>query len=112
MGKLSRNKGARWERAVARALTDATERAYLRNLSETRDGNSGDVLTQADDLTPIAALHRTGRGGEKVVVLAFDDFLELASALPAYSFLVQCKCGVRPNAFGALREAQEAVDAG
>lgn len=111
MGKLSRTKGHTFERVVARDLREATGHDYQRNLLETRDGNSGDVLRAGydGDVIPVAAVHRTGRGGERIAVLDWDDFLELVSALPAYSWLVQAKCGARPNCFKAITEAQEAT---
>jgi len=109
MGKLSRNKGASAERRIARELTEASGIDYKRNLTETREGNSGDVLPDRDDLMPVAYCHRTGRGGERIAVLDWDDFLELVSALPAYGFLVQSKCGARPPVWDAIKEAKEAV---
>lgn len=44
MGKLSRSKGVAWERHVAKFLTEQFGTPYERVLSETRDGNSGDVV--------------------------------------------------------------------
>ena len=109
MGKLSRTKGHAWERRVARDLTYASGKQYKRNLTEAREGNSGDVLavsSTGDDM-PIAAIHRTGRGGEKLAVMRWEDFMELASAVPGYTFVVQAKCGARPDIYGAVREAVE-----
>ena len=111
MGRMQRRKGHNWERECARLLSTAQGVSYQRVLTETRDGNSGDVRAtdgEAMGEVPVAMLHRTGRTA-KVVVMNMDDFLEIASALPAYRFLVQCKCGARPNAFAALQEAKEAI---
>lgn len=44
MGKLSRSKGVAWERHIAKLLTEHFGTPYERVLTETRDGNSGDVL--------------------------------------------------------------------
>lgn len=110
MSASQRRKGQRWEREVARELREASGRDYQRVLEEVRSGNCGDVR-RADgecDPIPVAAIHRTGRGGEKLVALDWDDFMEIVSALPAYDWLVQAKCGARPNVFGALKEAKEA----
>jgi hypothetical protein len=46
MGKSQRVKGQTYEREVAKWLSRTTEEEYVRNLSETRDGASGDVLPQ------------------------------------------------------------------
>lgn len=43
MGKLSRAKGAAFEREMANAMTKATGLDFKRVLVETREGNSGDV---------------------------------------------------------------------
>ena len=115
MGRLSRRKGHNWERFVAREMSAASwvsGREYFRNLSESRDGNGCDVVpTVMDDMPiPVAAIHRTGRGGEKLAVVRWSDWLELVSALDKYCFVVQCKCGARPDIYGALREACEVVD--
>lgn len=44
MGKRERVRGHRFERELARLLTNHTGEDYKRNLSETRDGTSGDVI--------------------------------------------------------------------
>tara|TARA_R100000664_G_scaffold27576_1_gene38328 strand:+ start:267 stop:614 length:348 start_codon:yes stop_codon:yes gene_type:complete len=114
MGKLSRRKGQRWEREVARDMSAASWESgnqYRRNLTEVRDGNTGDVLPVILDETPIpvAAIHRTGRGGEKLAVLRWTDWLEIVSAIPSYAFLLQCKCGARPDIYKAVKEAEDAA---
>lgn len=45
MGKLSRNKGASWEREVSNRFTAVTGEPFKRNLTETREGNAGDVVS-------------------------------------------------------------------
>lgn len=100
MSKRSVSKGKRWEREVARTLTDATGVPHKRVLRESRDGNSGDVrservvvqckagkrpdiygaLAQAEEAAtdselPVAAIHRTHRGGEKMAVNEVGRFL-------------------------------------
>lgn len=42
-GRASRAKGHTWERECARALTEAVGQECKRNLSETREGNLGDI---------------------------------------------------------------------
>lgn len=108
MGKASRTKGHGWERLVARDLTEATGARHARVLIETRDGNSGDVegdessflyqakcgkrpdiygavreAVEAADRAGkmgVAVIHRTGRGGEKLVLLRWTDWLKLVRA--------------------------------
>lgn len=46
MGKLSRNKGANFEREVAKMFSVATGRKAVRVLEETREGNVGDVVVE------------------------------------------------------------------
>lgn len=41
---MSRSKGVAWERHVAKLFTEQLGSPYERVLTETRDGNSGDVL--------------------------------------------------------------------
>jgi len=43
MGARSRRKGVAWERTVAALLSEATGLDYQRVLTESRDGNVGDV---------------------------------------------------------------------
>ena len=78
MGKLSRDKGARWEREIAKDMTRETGQKYARVLTETRDGNSGDVrkVDETGACMPVAAIYRTGRGGERMAVLDWEDFLD------------------------------------
>ena len=45
MGKLSRRKGARFEREIARRLSAVTGSTVERNLEEVRAGNSGDLVS-------------------------------------------------------------------
>jgi hypothetical protein len=108
MGKLSRTKGHTWERRVAKELTQATGLPHKRVLTETRDGNSGDVRAEyvpvvyqckcgaqpdiygavqeaaaaagATDYA-VAAIHRTGRGGEYLAVMPWADWLDIVRRL-------------------------------
>lgn len=108
-----RAKGIRWERAVARDLTEATGIEHKRVLDEPREGNRGDVrsslpyvyqcksgarpdiygavreATIASDpgQIPVAAIHRTGRGGEKLAVLRWSDWLALATHIRILSIV-------------------------
>lgn len=107
MSARSRRKGHDHERRVARELTEATGVEHVRVLTETRDGNSGDVVSREGALPvvyqakagarpdvygavkeaqaassdgrllAVAAIHRTGRGGERLAVLPWDDYLAL-----------------------------------
>lgn len=107
MSAASRRKGIDHERRVARELTDATGVEHVRVLTETRDGNCGDVEPREDalpfvyqckagarpdvygavreaqaasndgDRLAVAAIHRTGRGGERLAVLPWEDYLAL-----------------------------------
>ena len=105
MGKFSRDKGVRWELQAARDLTASTSHLHCRVLEEVRDGNSGDVravnsrflyqcksgaaprifkaVTEAVEAAGprsrvgVAAIHRTGRGGEKLACLRWSDWLDL-----------------------------------
>ena len=108
MSAYQRTKGHNWEREVARDLTEMTGIAHRRVLTETRDGNSGDVTATgafpfvyqckcgakpdiygaveevakvAGVFYGVAAIHRTGRGGEKLAVLTWDDWLEIAAVV-------------------------------
>jgi hypothetical protein len=100
-------KGKIWERAVARELTESTGVKHARSLDEAREGNRGDVrssmpfvyqakcgarpdvygaLAEAKAATDVgeigvAAIHRTGRGGEKLAVLSWDDWVEVVTML-------------------------------
>lgn len=47
MGKLSRAKGAAWEREVAEKIRSTVGVEAVRNLEECRDGNAGDVKCPA-----------------------------------------------------------------
>ena len=109
MSKLSRTKGVAFERSVAKDMTKASGRTYRRVLIETRDGNSGDVRADDEcDPIPVAAIRRTHRGGEQFVAIPWKHWLEIVSALPAYSFVIQAKCGKQPPIYDAIREAEEA----
>jgi len=106
-GSRSRRKGHDWERECGRILSDATGLDFSRVLTETRDGNSGDVTAEGspfvvqakagkrpsvwralreakaattDGKTPVAMVKRThGRGkpAERVAVLDVEDFAAL-----------------------------------
>jgi hypothetical protein len=104
---MQRSKGHRWERLVAQDLTIRTGFTHKRVLNETRDGNCGDVgvrdmpfiyqckcgarpdvfgaveeACMAAGLNfPVAAIHRTGRGGEKIAALPWEDWLEIVAML-------------------------------
>lgn len=108
MGKLSRNKGAAWEREVASRMTEATGVECKRCLIETREGNSGDITTELPysvqckvgqrpnpiaaleearesaipgEEMPVAIIKRNQHGKEpmrEVAVIDFEDFLMLA----------------------------------
>jgi hypothetical protein len=109
MSARSRRKGAAWEREVAGDLEAATGVRCVRCLTETRDGNVGDITTtlpfsiqakvgarppiyeaveQAQQSArggqfPVAAIKRNGSGGrppERLAVLPWDDFLALLTA--------------------------------
>lgn len=112
MSKLSRTKGHAFERSVARDMSEASKRRYRRVLVETQQGNSGDVRADNERADPIAvaAIRRTHRGGEQFAAVPWGDWLEIVSALDAYDFVVQCKCGKRPDIYGALTQAEEARD--
>ena len=103
MSASQRRKGLAFERAVARELTECTGVPHRRILTETRDGNSGDVkahglpfiyqakcgakpnvfraVEEAQEAAgtdfAVAVVHRTGRGGERIVALPWDDWVEL-----------------------------------
>ena len=108
MGKASREKGLRWEREGAKDLTDRTGVTHKRVLTETRDGGGIDVRPRppmpfayqfkcgarpdiygamkevtaaAGSDFAVVAVHRTGRGGEKLAVLPWDDWLEIATMI-------------------------------
>lgn len=107
MSKMQRTKGHRWERLVASDLTARTGCVHKRILTETRDGNCGDVgsrdlpfiyqckcgaqpnvfqaVQEASDVAglnfPVAAIHRTGRGGEKIAAMPWEDWLEVVAML-------------------------------
>lgn len=106
MSKRSIRLGKRWEREVARSLTEATGVEHKRVLRESRDGNSGDVRSErvvyqckagkrpdiygaleeaeaaaTDSELPVAAIHRTHRGGEKMAVLRWDDWVDVLAHL-------------------------------
>ena len=92
---------------MAQDLTARTGFTHKRILTETRDGNSGDVgaaglpfiyqakcgakpnvfaaVQEASDVAglnfPVAAIHRTGRGGEKIAALPWEDWLEIVGML-------------------------------
>lgn len=107
MGKLSRSKGVAWERHVAKLLTQQFGTPYERVLTETRDGNSGDVLgiqylvqckvgaapnplgalseaveaAERLDRTPVAIIRKHVKSGNRkpidAVVMRLDDWLAL-----------------------------------
>ena len=105
MSAKSVRKGKVWERTVARDLTERTGNEHKRVLSEARDGNCGDVrgkrlvvqckagarpdvygaVREAEEaaggLYAVAAIHRTGRGGEKMAVMPWSHFLDLMEEL-------------------------------
>jgi hypothetical protein len=106
-----RRKGHQFEREVARELTECTGIVHKRVLNETRDGNQGDIrptkasgfpivvqcktgarpdvwgaVREAVDAVDgsefaVAAIHRTGRGGERIMALPWDDGVELLALL-------------------------------
>lgn len=110
MGRLSRTKGAAYEREIVRRLKDIGIDA-ARNLTETRDGNCGDIVTPTLPITwqckvgarppiyeaveeayaaakpghhPVAVVRRNRLGRNAPVdlaVLPLDDFLELIALL-------------------------------
>jgi hypothetical protein len=110
-GKRSRNKGAAWERRVASYLREHTGAFAERNLTETRDGNVGDITTdlalvgqcktgarppiydavrQALDVSAgtrkwaVAFVHRDGSRHEPAVELAvmpLDEWLKWAKVM-------------------------------
>ena len=79
MGKLSRTSGHSFERQIAREMTEVTGAKWERVLTETRDGNSGDVICT-----------------DPRVQWAKDD-----------NIVIQCKNMKKPNPLKALEEAQE-----
>jgi hypothetical protein len=108
MGKMSRTKGHAWEREVARDLTEATGVLHRRVLTETRDGNIGDVrglgvvyqckcVARADVFQAVreaeaacggteyavAAVKRSARGRspEMIAAMPWSDWLEILSQL-------------------------------
>lgn len=110
MGKMSRTKGHTWERQVANDLTAATGLLHRRILTETRDGNVGDVrsrdlpvvyqckcVSKADVFQAVreaevaagatdyavAAVKRSRRGSrpEMIAAMPWDDWLEIVQAL-------------------------------
>lgn len=109
MGKLSREKGAKWERAVCKMFADAGI-SMARSLNETRDGNCGDVRGEVPIVAqckvgqlpnpyqalreavaaagpgehPVAIVRRNrgnGRAQVDMAVLPLDSFMELAATL-------------------------------
>jgi hypothetical protein len=114
VGKAERRKGHDWERDVARELSIAGI-PHKRVLSESRDGNSGDVTpTKQKPSMPIAVIKQDRQ--EAVVVISFHDFLDLyywceGLEVGKVGFLVQCKVGKQPPVMPAYREAVEAFDA-
>lgn len=109
MSKLSRTKGHNWEREVARLFRDAGI-PMQRTLTETRDGNCGDLRGQAplsiqckvsgrpdvwgaireaqeaaspgDYAVAVLRRNRASRWGKQdVAVLPLKDFLEIAATL-------------------------------
>ena len=105
MSKYQRDKGAAWERQVARDLTKATGMKHHRCLTETQQGNVGDIATplpfvfqckvgarppiyqamrEAEAAAgathyPVAVIKRDNR--EKLMVFTYADGLELISML-------------------------------
>lgn len=106
MGKLSRNKGAAFEREMANLLTTVTGSKHQRQLTEVREGNVGDItgplnlsvqckvgamppiyaaVEQAQaagrvgDISLALVRRNAGPGRKKVdlAVLPLDDFIEL-----------------------------------
>lgn len=114
MGKAERIKGRAWEQEVARELTIAGV-PHKRVLTESRDGNSGDVVsTNPKPSMPIAVIKQDYRA--PVVVISFQDFLDLYYWAAGQEdgnvgFLVQCKVGKLPPVMPAYREAVEAFEA-
>ena len=111
MSARSRNKGAKWEREVARRFREVGIAAE-RSLSEARDGNTGDLdlpasvpltvqcktgarppiyraVAQAVEAAgvgrhPVAIVHRDGSRhvpADELAVMPLADFLELVEAL-------------------------------
>lgn len=110
MGRLSREKGAAWERECAARLRAIGVKAE-RNLTETREGNSGDVWTdlplaiqckvgarpdiygavkEADAVASpkhdfaVAVIKRNGsrhKPADELAVMPLDHFLEIINLL-------------------------------
>ncbi len=110
-GKSSRTKGHNFERKIARDLTEATGMMHRRVLTETRDGNYGDVRARGLPVVyqckcqakpnvwaavkeamiatgpgdyAVAAVKRTTAGGspsEEIAAMPWDDWLEIVSEL-------------------------------
>lgn len=112
-GKESRKKGLNWERQVARDLSMVGV-PHERVLTETREGNSGDVVSKRPKPEiPIAVVKQDYQ--KPVVVISWEDFLDLyyyVSGEEKYEvgFLCQCKVGKAPPVMPAYREAVEALD--
>ena len=109
-GRISRRKGHDWEREVARLYTQATGRQHARVLTESREGNVGDVRGPSPLVTqckvgaapnawkalreaieaagpgehPVAVLRRNGIGRKPAVdvaVLPLKAWLEIVNLL-------------------------------
>lgn len=112
-GKRSRNKGAAFEREVAKMFREIGIPAE-RCLTETRDGNVGDLIGSApftvqckvgarppvwqalkeaieaapDHRTPVAILRRNGCGGrpaEDVAVLPLERFFAMVAVIQSFN---------------------------
>lgn len=110
MGKLSRDKGAAWERECCAMLHQATGREFKRSLEEVREGNTGDIqsdmpiafqckvgaeprvwqaVSEAVDAAlpheyAVALVRRNQRGKrdkQDIAVIPLDDFMEILGML-------------------------------
>jgi hypothetical protein len=72
MGKRSRDKGAAWERQVAKDMTEATGFDCRRCLIETQQGNKGDIASDA----PYSVQCKVGQRPN--VYKALDEAVEAA----------------------------------
>lgn len=113
-GRESRRKGIRWEQQIANDLSMVGV-PHQRVLTETREGNSGDVTSKRPKPEiPIAVVKQDYQ--TPVVVISLSDFLDLYYHVGGdekyeVGFLVQCKVGKQPPVMPAYREAVEAFDA-
>ena len=78
-GKRSRDKGAAWERRVASYLREHTGAPAERNLTETRDGNVGDITTS------LALVGQCKTGARPPIYDAMRQALDAAAGTDKYA---------------------------